>query len=1208
MASSEGSQSLLPKRQRADSGDSAQSLQYDDYTVGWISALPLEMTAAQAMLDHRHEPLRQHPQDSNCYEFGSIKGHNVVIACLPKAQYGNNNAAIVANNMNRTFPHLQHRLLVGIAGGAPGTVDVRLGDVVVSTDAIQYDLGKALPNNHFQRVAQATSPPQALLTVVSKLEASHKGGQNRMLEILAENAARLPHYSHPMVEDRLFHHECPHTSSSSDCDLCDISQLIVRELRQNTNPVIHHGRVASGNQVIKDALTRDSLSKEVKNICFEMEAAGVMDTFPCLVIRGICDYSDSHKNKGWQEYAALVAAAYAKELLTSIPPQLLQPSKRRKAQKPTAPEPLSPEVDDCLREMFVTDSSLDREGILDAKGDICEGTCEWILSTDELQTWDLNPPHLLWISAPPGMGKTFMSIHLSKHFEAISKENSGVVTIFFFCDSKIESRNTAVSILRSLMHQLISHQPSLINTIIPQWKQQSQRLFQETSFGSLWKLFEDMIVKSEFKTIYCIIDALDECEARSLSLLLRKFERLSQGHLGQSPKMKLICLSRRYPENIPEALLLFARMDFDTMTARKDDVSRFITSQVQDLTQRKNLSSEMCSSLEETFQRKSEGTFLWASLDMLPTGLDAVYERILQNIDFDKRAMVHGIIYWIFVAIDPLTIPELCEAVDIKPTGFLTREEVCIELIKSCGHLLQTNVNRGFSVEPVVTFLHQSAKDYLMKFEGSFGLQVLGLAHSQIHEDATITLIQYLDKFSCHPGIEKKDLDSIVKDFPLARYAVDKWYLHFRELKDITQVMQQGATFFEKDSKARFAWQRVCSRLPKRSMYSISTPVPLLRLSAFLALNSLAEWCLECDGENDVDARDFESKWRLLQETAQGIASRRQQEYLTTLPLKAGADAVSCDFPGTSVLETARYHCNRRFLQLMARKESFRQWLNEKAAKEDGTLLKEAALHRNEAACRFLIEDFGWDLSWQNGIVGYSALASAVRGGNLKLVRCFIREWNVAIADHWDILNTASHSNASENDFEQIIRLLVEECSVDINATDREGRNALCVISKRKNALHATKALLKFGCSPDQLDYCGRTPMHCLTLNSSQYFLLKSSEIMELLLSRSKYAVNHVCLKGQTVLHYLIEGLLAPQKNDLSVLSKFFYLPGAIKGFLDLGVDRYIQNNQGLTCLQMLWHALGQWEKKGGIWVDKYRAYANQTKTLLETHCTAPRH
>ena len=45
-----------------------------------------------------------------------------------------------------------------------------------------------------------------------------------------------------------------------------------------------------------------------------MEAAGFMNHFPCLVIRGICNYCDSHKHKGWQDYAAMVAAAYAKDL------------------------------------------------------------------------------------------------------------------------------------------------------------------------------------------------------------------------------------------------------------------------------------------------------------------------------------------------------------------------------------------------------------------------------------------------------------------------------------------------------------------------------------------------------------------------------------------------------------------------------------------------------------------------------------------------------------------------------------------------------------------------------------------------------------------------------------------------------------------------------------------------------------------------------
>jgi hypothetical protein len=46
-----------------------------------------------------------------------------------------------------------------------------------------------------------------------------------------------------------------------------------------------------------------------------MEAAGLVNDFHCVTIRGICDYADSHKNKRWQEYAAATAAAYAKEIL-----------------------------------------------------------------------------------------------------------------------------------------------------------------------------------------------------------------------------------------------------------------------------------------------------------------------------------------------------------------------------------------------------------------------------------------------------------------------------------------------------------------------------------------------------------------------------------------------------------------------------------------------------------------------------------------------------------------------------------------------------------------------------------------------------------------------------------------------------------------------------------------------------------------------------
>jgi nucleoside phosphorylase len=113
------------------------------------------------------------------------------------------------------------------------------------------------------------------------------------------------------------------------CD-ADPSKLIPRRERteDEDNPAIHYGLIASANRLMKDALVRDRLVAEMDVLCFEMEAAGSMNHFPCLVIRGICDYSDSHKNKEWQGYAAMAAAAYAKDLLCRIPPNKIEAEKK----------------------------------------------------------------------------------------------------------------------------------------------------------------------------------------------------------------------------------------------------------------------------------------------------------------------------------------------------------------------------------------------------------------------------------------------------------------------------------------------------------------------------------------------------------------------------------------------------------------------------------------------------------------------------------------------------------------------------------------------------------------------------------------------------------------------------------------------------------------------------------------------------------------
>ncbi|KAJ3474216.1 hypothetical protein NLG97_g9941 [Lecanicillium saksenae] len=264
---------------------------YDKYTIAWICALHIEMAAAHAMLDdiYDQQPAGQASSDCNTYTLGRVGQHNTVVACLPVSQYGTNSAVNVLTNLVRTFSSVRLALMVGIGGGVPTEVDVRLGDIVVGTKVVQHDLGRRT-----DRYLELTAVPRTIhpsfATAVSKLRSKHELEPSRVPSIW-----------------------------SRSCEECDVSRLKRRASRTARDPVIHYGAIASGNQVLRDATTRDDVAQRLGVICFEMEAAGLMDVCPCLPIRGICDYADSHKSKEWQRYAAANAAAYAREMLEVLP-------------------------------------------------------------------------------------------------------------------------------------------------------------------------------------------------------------------------------------------------------------------------------------------------------------------------------------------------------------------------------------------------------------------------------------------------------------------------------------------------------------------------------------------------------------------------------------------------------------------------------------------------------------------------------------------------------------------------------------------------------------------------------------------------------------------------------------------------------------------------------------------------------------------------
>ncbi|KAK7996637.1 putative RPE1-D-ribulose-5-phosphate 3-epimerase [Apiospora arundinis] len=418
----------------------SHQLQHNAYTVGWVCALPKEQTAATAMLDEIHPNLPKPPTDLNTYTLGSIGGHNIVIACLPKGRIGTNFAATVATHMISTFPDIRFSLMVGIGGGV--SRKVRLGDVVVGVPSgafpgvVQWDMGKA-EQGQFKRTGSLNSPPGLLLSAISKLETAHELYGSQVPQILDKMAARFPrlapnYQKSDKLVDTLFKASYSHkrkaghmadiedADSQNDemekCRHCDVSQSISRKPREM---MVHYGSIASGNQVIKNAAVRDQLSKDLGEdiLCVEMEAAGLLGNFQCIVIRGICDYADSHKNKEWQEHAAGVAAAFAKELLGFVEPVDVEEERTMKD--------VLDQVSCIKHDVKLTSSKIQSNEDLkildwltqteygpqhsDYRQKRVPGTGQWLLDSEKYQSWRSTPSQTLFCPGIPGAGKTILT-------------------------------------------------------------------------------------------------------------------------------------------------------------------------------------------------------------------------------------------------------------------------------------------------------------------------------------------------------------------------------------------------------------------------------------------------------------------------------------------------------------------------------------------------------------------------------------------------------------------------------------------------------------------------------------------------------------------------------------------------------------------------------------------------------------------------------
>ncbi|KAK8245511.1 hypothetical protein IWZ00DRAFT_428803, partial [Phyllosticta capitalensis] len=695
------------------------------YTVGWICAITIESVAARQFLDEEHEgPSHVSDKDNNVYVLGRVGGHRVVIAALPDGGYGTASAAGVARDMLHSFPNIRIGLMVGIGGGAPSSKnDIRLGDVVVSSPGngrggvFQYDFGKAVQDLEFQHSGFLNQPQTLLLAAVTDLRGRHltdgNGIHEKIEAILAGKRKQLKRLVQrpDLATDRLFLPEFKHTDSGRSCaEICIdnqderlgfdvVERLVKRDERSedDDNPAVHYGLIASANTLMKNAKLRDSFAERHGVLCFEMEAAGLMNHFPCLVIRGICDYSDTHKNNEWQGYAAMTAAAYATDLLRRIAPQRVEAERslhdhissidQKLNDVTTTTQSIKTSIEDTQSErqwrkaldwLCPPDPSTNYQKALRQRH---PGSGQWILGDPTYLEWKRKPNSFLWLHGIPGCGKTVLS---STIIESLSRGHAAQSLLYFYFDFSDSSKQSLEAALRSLITQLCRDNENVREHVSRFFAEQNKQ-HQHANTESLRTLFKHLV--QQLGEVWIVLDALDECKTLNdrpdggLLPWIKSFhDSKSNVHIAalSRPEQNIKAFVERWvrSQNIIE-------IQSDLV---KDDIRAFVHARVREHEGLSRWSSrpKIQEEIENTLLEKANGMFQWvtcqldalekcldpfslrAALQTLPRTLDETYSRILREIPDERRSSTIRILQFLSYCGTPFTIRAAVDAIAVN--------------------------------------------------------------------------------------------------------------------------------------------------------------------------------------------------------------------------------------------------------------------------------------------------------------------------------------------------------------------------------------------------------------------------------------------------------------------------------------------------------------------------------------------------------------
>ncbi|KAL4813167.1 hypothetical protein BDW67DRAFT_188021 [Aspergillus spinulosporus] len=761
------------------------------YTVGWICASTTDYAAAKALLDKEHKLFkRPASRDNNTYTLGEIAKHNVVITTLPDGEHDLTETACAGRDMMHTFPNIKIGLLVGVAGGVPSLgKDIRLGDVVVGTEVLQYSAGTAVQGKNFLCRKKLNQSATALKMAVNGLMAKHKMLGNTIHSNVVRTMERYPHmndeFRRPDLDrDKLFKPDVTHRFHCSDAPRCcvntDSSVLVDRPDRSERldDPMIHYGVIGTSNTMMKDPFCRDEFASKGDILCFDTGAAVLMDHVPCLIIHGISDYADSHSTDEWRGYAAMTAAAYGKDLLSIMPAIEVE---------------AEIDIGEALDWLTNDDYSAQQNDYLELRE---PGTSEWFLKTQEFADWVQSPGKLLFCPGIAGSGKTIITSTIVDDLQREYEDDPNVGVAYIYFNYMRREMQTIRHLLATLLRQLSENVPNLCDSIRELYQKHSKRR-KRPSVDALVQGLEE--AAGLHARQFIVVDALDECQTADecreqfLSVILS---------LQAKHGVNVLVTSRE----LPDITRRFSASTTLGIRARDEDIAAYVNARISRSgvpllhTYREMIKMEIARIANGVF-RLARLYYDMVSMQKTPWQLknaltpgnpkmvraqSLVYEgawahdlkRITAGSGSDLASVeiARTILLLITCSHHELTVSAMQRALAVITGSIDEVEENILEvddMLSACGGLVRAETSKENNTTQL-TLIHHTLREYLDLTQDTWFPDAHGLL--------AITCLQYLlsDASATGPSTSEGELEVKLRSDEFYEYAARSWEYHVR--------------------------------------------------------------------------------------------------------------------------------------------------------------------------------------------------------------------------------------------------------------------------------------------------------------------------------------------------------------------------------------------------------------------------------------------